>query len=361
MKLISSIIFLTAILNFNSYSQSIQVDKFDPAGYVTKYNKQFNGIGPTVYVLPAPRTLAEEIIETYAETNSFQDSINKGLIYARLLNNFQKTSKYDDIKNIIISNNTESNLQDLIKKYTAENKKDIVAALYNELAYIYLKSKKTNIAISYLSKALENSVNNTDDKSIIQSNFAHLYLFTKNYTEAIKNQESVLKIATDSKNLIKQANALTDLALMQAYNKNYNTTENNIIRKAIPLYNKSNDYTGKINAWIILAENYRLQNRHTEAQWFLIQARDLAITHKQEKQLPIIEYMMGSSKMIQNNYKVAASELSKALDLSKIENNQYLQLAIIDQLGRANMHLKNYTEAKSYLNQYWDLRKSLFL
>lgn len=50
--------------------------------------------------------------------------------------------------------------------------------------------------------------------------------------------------------------------------KNYDGAELDIIRKAIPLYNKSKAYGDKIIAWQQLAQVYFDQNKFTEAQWF---------------------------------------------------------------------------------------------
>src|SRR5690606_37984258 len=163
-----------------------------------------------------------------------------------------------------------------------------------------------------------------------------------------------------TKSLKEQAISYGKLAWIQAYKKDYQPAENTIIRKAIPLFNKSKNYLGKIEAWIILADIYRSQNKHTQAQWFLIQARDLAKKHELPENLALIEYMLGSSKMIQNNYRVAKNELEIAWDLTQNTPNMYLQIATAEQLGRANVHLGNYDCAKDFLTYYWKLRNSLF-
>ena len=109
-----------------------------------------------------------------------------------------------------------------------------------------------------------------------------------------------------------------------------------------------------------LAKIYQLQNKHTEAQWFLIQAKDLATLRKIESQLPEIEYMLAFSKYVQQNYSIALLEFEKARTLAAAENNKVLQLAIHDKLGDIYLMLENYEGAQQELSDYWRLRNELF-
>lgn len=159
---------------------------------------------------------------------------------------------------------------------------------------------------------------------------------------------------------MEQANSLVKIALIQAYDKDFRSAENNIIRKAIPLYNKSKDYEGKTNAWITLAEIYQLQNKHTEAQWFLIQARDLAKNKNFTNNLAEIEYMLGLSKYIQRNLVISKNELNTAFELAQKENNKYLQLAIVEKIGLISIEQNKINDAEKQLKDYWRIRKELF-
>lgn len=360
MKLFSSLLLLCIFTSFSSFCQSINQKSLDPYGYVTKYDTAFNGIGPGVYILPVPRTLKEEMIDTYKEISSFENSIHTALQHQRLLSYFQKTSNQEKITTIFPDSLSVSEM--MIKPYVEQKNHPIVYALYNRLALEYLQQNRVNDASEVLQNALSHAqmINNQNDIATLQSNMALIYLLTGKLEEAGQLENAYLVHAQKSKDLSDQASSFTRIAQIEAYKNNYRAAENTIIRKAIPLFNKSKLYSGKIEAWIMLAEIYRNQNKHTEAQWFLIQARDLAKNQNFKENLALIEYMLGSSKIIQRNYKVAKIELEQALSLAKNTLNPYLQIAIVEQLGQANVKLGDYEMAKNYLIQYQDFYNNLF-
>lgn len=360
-------LFTTTLLTFIftitiSYAQTIDSKIVDPYGFVTKYDTTFNGIGPSVYILPLPRTLKDEMIDTYKEIQTFQEFIRSGFQNARLLSFFKPTSNAQNIHKIIPDTLVRNELENLIQSYEIQKNHVIVYGLYNILALELLKQNNKKEAIESLKIALSQAllVNQTDDIAIIQSNLASIYLLTNQYGEALALENAYLLHAMHVKNLANQASSQARIALIHAYIKDYRTAENTIIRKAIPLFNKSKFYGGKIEAWIILAEIYRNQNKHTEAQWFLLQAKDLAKEKGYDEKIATIEYMLGSSKLIQSNYKIAKKELEQAWKLAQNSPNKYLQLAIAEQLGRSYVYLKDYETAKNYLDHYWTLRNLLF-
>src|SRR5690606_27546067 len=113
--------------------------------------------------------------------------------------------------------------------------------------------------------------NNPDDIAIIQSNMASVNLIIGEFEQASLLENNYLMHMQKQKHLRREATSHARIALIEAYQRNYQLAENLIIRKSIPLFNKSKFYDGKIDAWITLAEIYRSQNKHTQAQWFLIQ------------------------------------------------------------------------------------------
>jgi Tfp pilus assembly protein PilF len=343
-----------------SFGQSFKHEQLDPYGFVTKYDTAFNGIGPEVYILPLPRTLKEEMTDTYEDLLSFEDSIHLIIIQKELLSSFQKTTNQEIITTI--SPDYINHSDSLVKHLVEQKKHPIVYALYNNLAMVYLGNNKTRDALEALEVALVHArlSNNPDDIAIIQSNMASVNLIIGEFEQASLLENNYLTHMQKQKQLRREATSHARIALIEAYQRNYQLAENLIIRKSIPLFNKSKFYDGKIDAWITLAEIYRSQNKHTQAQWFLIQARDLIQEGEVHNKLAIIEYMLGSAKMKQNNFKFARKELQSAWELAKDSKNQYLQLAIAEQLGRANVKLGNYEAAKEYLEHYWELRNNIF-
>ena len=57
----------------------------DPAGYITKYDANFDGIGPQIYFLPAPLPKVEVLKAKYKETSLFFDTLTSEIQLQKLL------------------------------------------------------------------------------------------------------------------------------------------------------------------------------------------------------------------------------------------------------------------------------------
>lgn len=335
----------------------------DPAGYVNKYDTAFNGIGPRVYILPAPRTREELLMDSYADNTNFRDSIDRALDLQRLIADFKSTHNEKHVKNYFspLPNNVQG-WAARIENESRLGRDNTAYGLLHLQAEIELKKGEIHQAITLLQRALQHAQKTPRslDVPIIQYNLANVYLYDKKIEQAGYFQEAFYRSAVAQKSHIDQANALVKIALIQAHDKDYRSAENNIIRKAIPLLNRAKAYEQKTAAWRTLAKIYQLQNKHTEAQWFLIQARDLARKNNFADELAEIEYMLAFSKFIQKNYGVAKKEFLQADELAKSEDNKLLQLAILDKLGQIYMTQSDFNNAEAALVSYQDLRNVLF-
>lgn len=334
----------------------------DPAGYVLKYDSSFTGIGPKVYVLPAPRTKKEELTDIYREITPFRDSIHKAIRYQKLLSTLIPTSNALAVQYILQSTPSDTGHFDaLLKKHLQANEHDIAYGILNEYAKFELLKKNKDAALAYLQQGLElaTRLGKIADQTVFQANLATLHIIGRNARDAEKHEAAYYQTAVNDKNINNQAQSLIKQAIIHALDKDYSTAETIIIRKAIPLLNRSKHYAGKIWAWEMLADIYQAQNKHTEAQWFLIQARDLANTHQIEEELAEIEYMLAYSKYIQRNFNVAREEFKNAYDLASKEENQLLKLAIVEKLGNIYLMQNNIQFADDMLSEYWSLRTQL--
>lgn len=335
----------------------------DPAGYVNKYDTTFNGVGPHVYVLPAPRTREELLTDSYKEKIVFQDSIDKALDLQELIANFKTTHAERNMQYLLSPMPTSALAwNELIEREVARGSYHTAYGLLHTYASLSLKEGTIAQTLDLLQSALQHAQKtpNTSDVAIIQYNLANIYLYDRNIQQAGYFQEAYYNTAVQQKSIIDQANSLLRIALIQAHDKDYRSAENNIIRKAIPLLNRAKAYEQKIIAWQTLARIYQIQNKHTEAQWFLIQARDLARSRNFSRELAEIEYMLASSKFVQKNYNVAKKEFLQADELAKSEDNKLLQLAIADKLGQIYMTQRDFNNAEAVLHSYQGLRTEIF-
>lgn len=355
-------VFVLPLLSLSSAVMA-QAPAADPAGYVNKYDAGFNGVGPKVYVLPAPRTKAEILADSYAGKVYFQDSIERALDFQQLVEEFKPTSNLSNIQYLLAPEpQTALAWNGLIEKEIARENYSAAYGLLHAYAAASLREGAVHQTLGLLESALKNAQKtpNLLDIAIIQYNLGNVYLYDNNILQAGVFQEAFYKNALKQQSVVEQANSLVKIALIQAHDKDYRSAENNIIRKAIPLLNRAKAYDRKIIAWQTLAKIYQFQNKHTEAQWFLIQARTLAQSKNLQNELAEIEYMLASSKFVQKNFKVAQKEFLQADELAKTEDNKLLQLAIVDKLGQIYMTQRDLPKAEDALEDYETLKKELF-
>jgi len=335
----------------------------DYTGAIKKYDASFSGVGPEVYFLPPPKTENEIIEDNYTNKKSFSKEIARQLLFQRLLLQLKSTNNmghFQYLMNPVPANTTAWN-------NTIENQKKAenwIAgyALANEAALFAIKNNDSSAASKFLYDALSlaNRTDNKDDIATINLNLSNFQLYHGDFDKAEESAQKYHSYATVSKSYLEQANAWLLIAMARAGQKNFKAAENNIIRSAIPLFNKAKAYEGKIFAWEMLAEIYFKQNKYTEAQWFLLQARDLANAKNLSGELAEIEYLLAASKQKDGNYKVSIKEFIQAAELAANENNKQLSLAILDKLGEVYLVLKDYPSADQTYKAYTQLKNELY-
>lgn len=362
---ISNYVILLIILCISilqGYSQSPR-SLTDPSGYIQKYDSTFEGVGPTVYFLPEAKKKIEIMKDEFQTIHYFKDSIQQFSLHLELLNAFENTSNYNAIEHIImIDSLTLANWPRAVDYQIVAHNEALAIGLLNEFAKQYILQKNYTNAELLLKRASDLAENNriTDNKSVLQSNLSSIYLFNNKFKEANLVEEISYEDAKRSKSITDQGRSLVKLAMIQAYNKDYTLAENTIIRKAIPLFNRAKDYNNKINAWTQLAKIYTLNKKYTEAQWFLIQAQELALQKNITNYNTLIEYMLGYAKFYQDNLQISKQELTKALALAKESGNKYVELSTTQMLGEISLKQNRIDDAETFLNSYWKLRKELF-
>lgn len=348
-------------LCFVSYAQESPKDN---TGSIIKYNSNFKGIGPKVYVLPPPKTRTEQLIDIF-DSNTRKDFAKK---IAQELRFKALSTQLKSVKNIgqfaYLINPVPTDIASwnaLLSRIAQQYGDPVHYALLNEAGLFAVKNNLLDQAISYFENAITIATkgNAIADRMRLQQNLAGTLLYTGRYEKAAFMAQENLSLAIQSKNYHEQANAWMQIAQAKSGLKNYNEAEQNIIRKAIPLYNKSKAYDDKIVAWQQLAQVYFEQNKFTEAQWFLLQAKQLAENKQLTAELDDMEYMLASSKLLDKNIKIAKKEFLSTLILARERKNVPLELAALDKLGEIYILLKDYDEAHKTYQDFSSL-KALF-
>lgn len=336
-----------------------QIVNQDHAGFIQKYDTTFSGIGPEVYYLPPPRSKSETLLDEYKKINNFNDSIEQSSNFQRLINNFENTNNYIEIIKIIDNNTAKT---EIIKNITENKNNQIAIGLLNELAKRAIISKDINEAEQSLQQALQIASKLSDryNKEILLTNLFNLYLFNQEPLKANQIEKISFNEAKKSKSITNQAHSLVKLAMIQASQQQYKDAENTIIRQAIPLFNRAKNYQGKVAAWVSLAKIYAQNKQYPEAQWFLIQAKELSKTKKISNYNLDIEYLLGYSKFHQNNLLISQKELGNALLLARENGDKFKELSATQMLGEISIKQNKVDEAEDFLKSYWELRNQLF-
>lgn len=356
-----TIIFLTNFLGVLTLRAQEQPKIIDPAGYITKYDSLFNGIGPRVYFLPAPRSKAAILQDQIDELSPFTDTLTHAMLFQDLIQDFENTANYEEVRNILESNQVNlNNLSAYIS--TQKETNDEASALFNEIAKIYMLQHEFSKAEFILIEGIKiaESKEKINDKLTLQNNLIAIYLYNKDYAKAKYLTEELIKENKKNKSGTENGKTLVTLAKVQALTDDLKTAELTILRKALPIFDKNKDYENKIKSWIALAQLYILNKKYPEAQWFLIQAQELAEKRNIPQYNSTIEYLLGSSKFYQSNFIFSKKELQKAFQLAKQADDKYLQLMTSQMLAAVNVKLNETTEAEEFLKTYWSLRNQLF-
>lgn len=342
---------------------SAQETKNLPERYITDYDTSFSGIGPKVYHLPPPRTKEEILIVSYNEKADLSPLITEKLNYKSLFSNLCLVSGSHELQYILPEDKNDfSQWNEKIENPNIQQNNYLYVSLLTELAKTYLQADSLERALDtfHIILARDQQLLTNEQKTCIELNILDIYLYENNLAKAESFLQSIQASSAQPKTQEQNAEIWVREGRLWAAKNDFTRAENLIIRRAIPAFNRARAVERKVWAWIELAKIYLLDNRYTEAQWFLLQARNIAYSRSFNGYLSTIEYLLALSKFHQKNYDVAIQEFFKAEELAKKEDDAIMLLAISDKLGEVFLKLKKYEEAESYLESYNYFREQVF-
>lgn len=342
--------------DYESNNQSIETPN--------KYNKNFEGIGPKVYILPPPKTEGEILTEKYALKKQNQHQIDSLLVNLNLkkeLKRINTTSPSAPSKDSLGTELEEDQLISIIDYYKKEGNENYISDWQNNLAIFYFISGEFDKATTQFLESLriKKQLGLIDDQFIILTNLALLEAEVGNNVHALALYDQLLEDAKKTKNITHQAMAYLAMAKLEAKSGDFITAHNLIIKKSVPLLHRSKNYSGVVIALNELASFKEMQKSDIEAKWIYLQAVDVAQKYKDETGLAISLFNLARLKNRIGDDSLAISDYLASKELAVKNKMEDLLVEIQDGLGDAYLKLNDYKAAALALNEYQSLKINL--
>lgn len=349
--------------------QADSTDLIDFSGHIRKFDPNFNGIGPKVYFLPAPPSAEELLSQQYQEKQYETIAIPKMLSKIGVLSELKTTGGLNPDPTQLTGphQSIEGWMLMELERATALNDRNRMADIQNMLAREYFRIGALEEAFQFLEQALliKTELKKQDDIMAIHYNLATLYHYNDDLAASRDLYEKILQYARQQNDSSQQAESMMRLAYIKAKQGSYDEAERDLIRTVIPMYRNLRNTTGdngRLLAYNTLADVYRLQNRYPEAQWFMLQAKEVADEKMLKDQLPMIFFNLAEIKKSSGNKMVAINEYKLAEELAGDRSGfLVMRLAIQDALGDIYHENGNFKEALEALNRYDSLKEQLIL
>lgn len=292
-----------------------------------KYNKEFSGIGPEVYVLPPPKTKEEILQDQYSTKRTEQ---------VTLIQLIDKLELSDRLKRI----NNENLPAGTLKLLNGD---------FDEARNLFIDSLNTY--------KLHNDVSN---QQVVLQNLAILEEQSGNFLTSLGYYDELLDLAKKTKDIQREGLLNLSIALLQAKLGNYSVAHNLIIKRSFPLLQKAKYFPDVVNALNTLAAIKESEEKFTEAKWIYLQAIDVATIYKDEKGLAQSLFNVARLKTRIGDSILAIPDYKLAKDLAIKYGMNALLVEIEDSLGDVYLDSGNYTEAALALSSY-NILKSEFI
>lgn len=324
-------------------------------------------IGPEDYHLPPPPS-AEELLSRQIENKLHEIlSLPKMLSKATALGDLRdKAHSQMEVRHWVgDQQSTEGWLLQEIDRLNQVGEFARAGDLYHLLAYEYFRLGAIEESHANLEMALsaKSGLRDQRDAMSIRHSLALLYEYGDDLNCSQANYLRVLDDARQRNNRELQARILTRLALLKAKQGQYFEAEQDIIRTVVPMFRQLRSTAGdrgRIQAYRTLADVYRLQNRHPEAQWFLLQAKEIVDDKNHNDFLPLILFDLAEVKKSSGNTQIAINEYIMADQLAGTHTDDLvLKLAIQEALGDIYHDSGRFKEALEALNRFDTLKAKL--
>ena len=337
----------------SSFESKGQTESDQPS----KYNEQFTGIGPKVYILPPPKTEIEIIQGQYSDKKKEQSEL---LSLINRLQLFDKLKKIDNGKlpgkitkdTSFVSR--EEQVSAAINYYQQANKLDSVWAWQNHLGIIKLLKGDHAGARELFAKVLKEYqyLRNESKNLAILNNLAILESNDKKFEASLEYYDQLIEVAKTNRDVLAEGLYTLSVANIEAQLGNYRAAHNLVLTRSFPLLQKAKSYPNIVNALNTLALSKENEEKFVEAKWIYLQAADVATIHKDERGLAESLFKIAELKNKIGDGALAIGDYKRAKELASKYGMDALLIEIEDGIGDAYLNMGKYNEAALALNSY---------
>ena len=316
-------------------------------------------IGPPELILPPPvdSTLLKKLLifDRLKKKNTEQaDFISRQNIL--LLNTLLLRTETAIEPDARLIGTLEEVLSDYIKAGDIKSQ----ALIYSTYGVYYGRYGQPDKAIYYFNEALKLKEIIRDNAGIVKiaENLTAIYKMNGQYDLAIKFAEHFVSANLSLKKTAIAANAYLDIASMKFMQGKYKESEYYILKKAFPLFQRTGNKVGRMNCFQSLADMYFHQKRYSEAKWFYIQSKIMAVKLFDNQAMINSLAGLGRVKNALGDYAGALQDYKDAEDLA-LKNNYLAKLVEINaDLGETYSQLGDYPAAGAALDKYSIFRET---
>lgn len=234
------------------------------------------------------------------------------------------------------------------------------ALIYNTYGVYYGRYGQPDKAIYYFTEALrlKEAIKDNPGISKIAENLTAIYKMNGQYDLAIRSAEQFVSANLSLRKTATAARAYLDIASMKFLQGKYKESEYYILKKAFPLFQRSGNKIGRMSCFQSLADMYFHQSRYSEAKWFYIQSKIMAVKLSDNQALISSLAGLGKVKHALGDYADALLDYKKAEELA-LKNNYLAKLVEINgDLGETYSQLGDYPAAGAALDKYSIFRET---
>lgn len=251
-------------------------------------------------------------------------------------------------------------LEPVLTQYISAGDLKGQALIYNTYAVYYGRFGQRDKAIYYFSEALKIKEIVKDNNGIAQiaENLAAIYKMEGEYDLAIKFAEYFAAANINMKKTAIAAQTYLDIASLKFKQGKYKESENYILKKAFPIFQRTGNKVGRMNCFQSLAELYFDEERYSEAKWFYIQSQIMAQKLFDNHAMITSLTGLGKVKTALGEYDDALIDYRNAEQLA-LQNNYLTKLVEINaDLGEMYSQAGNYPAAGAALDKYSRFREN---